>query len=33
MLELATFPSEKFENLYNLLSSNDTLFTRELKFS
>ena len=33
MLELATFPSEKFENLCNLLSSNDTLFTRELKFS
>ena len=30
MLELVTLLSEKFENLGNLLSSNDTLFTCEL---
>ena len=29
MLELEALPSEKFENLRNLLSSNDTI--RELK--
>jgi len=30
MLELATLPSEKFENLRNILSSNDTRYIREL---
>jgi len=31
MLELAVFPSEKFENLHNILSSNDTWYIHELR--